>query len=148
MSKFLISTIIVILVITGAYVYFNNSAIAPENTASDSNPLPSVSPETPIGGINEPPSGSAKIFNVSGKSFSFDPAEIRVKTGDRVHINFSDTGGFHDLVIDGYNVRTERLNTGGQGSVDFVASTSGTFEFYCSVDGHRDSGMKGKLIVE
>jgi len=133
MSKFLISTIIVILVIAGAYVYFNNSAIAPENTAGTNN---SSSPDT------------VKTFNISGQSFSFDPAEIRVKTGDRVHINFSDTGGFHDLVIDGYNVRTERLNTGGQGSVDFVASTSGTFEFYCSVDGHRDSGMKGKLIVE
>jgi plastocyanin len=91
---------------------------------------------------------AVKVFNVSGENFAFDVKEMRVKEGDTVTINFTSADGFHDLVIDEFNARTEREQTGGTSSVTFVASKAGTFEYYCSVGQHRVNGMVGNLIVE
>ncbi len=89
-----------------------------------------------------------RMIMVSGKNFEFDVKEIRVKKGEKVTIHFESADGFHDFVIDGYNVRTEKLKTGGMQMVTFVADKAGTFEYYCSVGSHRANGMVGKLIVE
>lgn len=89
-----------------------------------------------------------KTFKITGQNFRFLQNEIRVKMGDRVRIEFESTGGFHDFVIDKFNAKTSQVNTGGKASVEFVADTTGEFEFYCSVGQHRQMGMKGKLIVE
>ncbi len=90
----------------------------------------------------------AKMFMVNGSNFVFDVKEIRVKEGDTVTIHFMSADGFHDLVIDEFNARTEKLQTGGMSMVTFVANKKGTFEYYCSVGSHRAKGMVGKLIVE
>lgn len=34
------------------------------------------------------------------------------------------------------------------GKMRFTPMEAGEYEFYCSVEGHREAGMKGKLIVE
>lgn len=91
----------------------------------------------------------AKTFKVGGENFKFNPAEIRVKKGDQVRIEFSNVGGWpHDWVIDEYNVRTPQRNVGESAVVEFKADKAGTFEYYCSVGQHRQQGMKGNLIVE
>lgn len=36
---------------------------------------------------------------------------------------------------------------GGSGTVEFTPSEPGEYEFFCSVTGHRDAGMKGTLVV-
>src|SRR3989344_1308173 len=45
------------------------------------------------------------VVNVSGKKFAFTPAEIKVKQGQKVKIIFTNTEGFHDFFIDGFNPR-------------------------------------------
>lgn len=90
----------------------------------------------------------AKVFTLSGKNFSFNTSEIRVKKGDMVTINFTSADGFHDVVIDEFSAKTERVRTGGTSSMTFVANKAGTFEYYCSVGQHRMNGMVGKLVVE
>ena len=109
-----------------------------------------VVPETPISqnGNNAAPEGKAVSFDVTGKNFEFNMKEIKVKEGDTVTINFKSESGFHDFVLDEFNVRTEQLQSGGTESVTFVANKKGTFEYYCSVGSHRSMGMVGKLIVE
>ncbi|MDO8600386.1 MAG: cupredoxin domain-containing protein [bacterium] len=92
--------------------------------------------------------GQTKVFKITGQNFAFSQNEIRVKKGDRVKIEFESTGGFHDWTNDTFNARTAQVNTGGKAFVEFVADTTGEFEFYCSVGNHRQMGMKGKLIVE
>lgn len=96
----------------------------------------------------EEPVEEIKTFAISGKNFTFSQKEIRVKKGDRVKIDFTSTDGFHDWVIDEFAAATEKVNTGGSTSVEFVADQVGTFEYYCSVGQHRAMGMVGKLIVE
>jgi nitrite reductase (NO-forming) len=90
----------------------------------------------------------AKIIEVIGKNFSFSPAEIKVKQGDKIKIVFINQEGFHDWKIDEFNAATNKINAGNQATVEFVADKTGTFEYYCSVGTHRQMGMVGKLIVQ
>ena len=97
---------------------------------------------------NRAMTGETKTFTVNGNNFAFSPSEIRVKQGDTVKIEFKNTGGFHDWVLDEFNARTKQLPDGQSETITFVADKKGTFEFYCSVGKHREMGMKGNLIVE
>ncbi|MEK7463052.1 MAG: cupredoxin domain-containing protein [Patescibacteria group bacterium] len=89
-----------------------------------------------------------KEIAVSSKNFEYSVREIRVKKGDKIRINFTNTEGFHDWVIDEFNAKTEKINAGGSSSIEFTADKTGAFEYYCSVGSHRQMGMVGKLIVE
>lgn len=92
--------------------------------------------------------GETKTFTVTGQNFSFSPGEIKVKKGDTVKITFKNVGGFHNFVLDEFNVKTEQIGNGESADVSFVADREGTFEYYCGVGNHRQMGMVGKLIVE
>ncbi|MDX6725248.1 MAG: hypothetical protein QOK49_53 [Baekduia sp.] len=52
----------------------------------------------------------------------------------------------HDIVIDGKG-KGQEVESGGTSS--FTASFApGTYTYYCSVQGHREAGMEGKLTVK
>lgn len=89
-----------------------------------------------------------KSFTVEGGNYYFNPKEIRVNKGDTVKINFKNLEGYHTFVIDNYNVSMGPINQGITKSAEFKADKTGTFEYYCNIDGHRMMGMTGKLIVE
>jgi uncharacterized cupredoxin-like copper-binding protein len=67
------------------------------------------------------------------------PGEITVKMANK-------SGTPHDIVIDGKG-KGEVVRNGAvsQFTADF---TAGTYTFYCSVAGHRQAGMQGKLTVK
>lgn len=88
------------------------------------------------------------VIDITGDNFTYDIKEIRIKQGDTVTINFSSVEGFHDWVIDEFDAKTTRIDEGESTSVTFVADRAGTFEFYCSVSGHREKGQVGALTVE
>lgn len=96
----------------------------------------------------EPADNEVKIFNVTGKNFSFSLDEIRVNKGDTVKIVFTSTSGLHDWTVDEFNAATKQVTAGNTTEVEFVASEIGIFEYYCSVGSHRALGMVGNLIVE
>ena len=87
-------------------------------------------------------------FEIDGTNFAFSIKEIKVKKGDTIKIVFSSKEGFHDWVVDEFDVATEKITTGNTTEVEFVADQKGEFEYYCSVGNHRQLGMVGKLIVE
>jgi nitrosocyanin len=91
---------------------------------------------------------NVKEFSISAKPFSFTPATMTVKKGDKVKITLTDKEGMHDLVIDEFNVKTKVLSAGETDTVEFTADKAGTYEYYCSVSNHRAMGMVGKLIVQ
>ncbi len=126
-----------------------NPSPSPEPTpAPEPSPTPNPNPRPVKDDIDDVDIAPAKLFNITGKNFSFSQTEIRVKKGDRVVINFESTEGFHDWVVDEFNAHTDRVNPGTKTSVEFIAGQTGTFEYYCSVSIHRAAGMKGQLIVE
>lgn len=55
--------------------------------------------------------------------------------------------GPHDLVVDGYGVRTPLLDPGNSVPVTVALDKAGTYEYYCSVPGHKEGGMVGTLVV-
>lgn len=127
----------------GEQTYLTPSTYATPNTSTSTGSTgsqqvatssPTVLPET-------------KSFTVTGQNFSFSPATMTVKKGDKVRITFQNQSGTHDLVVDGYNVRTKVLSGGQSETIEFTANQSGSFEYYCSVGSHRQMGMKGTLIV-
>ncbi|MCL4880158.1 MAG: cupredoxin domain-containing protein [Anaerolineae bacterium] len=75
---------------------------------------------------------------------------LQASVGKVVKINLLNADPVeHDLVIDGYNVTTGKLyHFGEQKSVVFQVSESGEFVYFCSVPGHREMGMEGRLVVE
>lgn len=99
-------------------------------------------------GVEAAPVGEIKEFTIDGSNFKFTPDSITVNKGDTVKINFKDDDGTHNLTIDNYDVNTGTLTAGKMAVVQFVANKAGTFEYYCAVDGHREQGMVGTLIVQ
>lgn len=131
-----VGTAVLILVAIGAYFVFGtnkNLSVAP------------VTNSTPTSEALQDP--NIKTFNVDGSSFAFSPDSITVNKGDSVKIIFKDTDGRHDLVIDGYNVKTDIIGPGKTDTIEFTATKTGTFEYYCSLPGHKAQGMTGKLVV-
>ena len=108
----------------------------------DETPVPETNSEEMVveGAINE--------VTVEGVSYSLTPATIRVKAGETVRLTYTSNEDGHDLVIDELNVRTRLLNRGESETVEFTPVNPGTYSYYCSVIGHRESGMVGTLIVE
>jgi plastocyanin len=99
-------------------------------------------------GSSEEATSTEKVFTLDSFNFGYSETEIRVKEGDTVTINLTNSEGFHDWVVDEFSAATEKIREGGETSVTFVADESGTFEYYCSVGSHRAAGMVGSLIVE
>lgn len=111
-------------------------------------PSTTTPPQEPSAIAPANPETTIKSFTVTGGNFTFSPNQMTVKKGDTVKITFVNDEGFHDLVIDEFNVRTTKLAAGKSETVEFVADKTGGFEFYCSVGTHRQMGMKGTLVVE
>ncbi len=130
--------IIVLLIIGGLAYYAMQPSYTPQNSQNNSE----------NNGQNNVVAPVEKSFTVDGQNFSFSLTEIKVNLGDKVKITFNNVSGFHNFVLDEFNVKMDPFQGPGTREVQFVADKTGTFEFYCSVNNHRQMGMKGKLIVE
>lgn len=146
----IVVVLIVILLIGGVIAYFltqsQNKTMLPGTVNDSSSNATKAIEEEAEADIAE--LDDLAVVNVSAKNYAYTPQEIRVLEGETVKIVLDVTEGTHDLVIDEFNVRTDVINAGSQSEVTFVADKAGEFEFYCSLPGHRQLGMVGKLIVE
>ena len=147
--------IIVVLLIAGGVIMLTKNDTAPtipstpdtvvSQPTSTSDMIASMMPEA-SGSVM--PAGPVKTFTVTGSNFKFTPATLSVNKGDTVKITFNNSGGSHDFVIDEFNVQAPVIQSGASETVQFVASKTGSFDYYCSVDGHRSMGMQGVLTVK
>lgn len=112
------------------------------------------------------------LFLVEMTSFAFAPDVLEVSVGDVVEIAIQNVEPvLHDFTIDeidsdvhisflGGTGQHEHqdpeidadvhfaLTEAGSGIVHLEINEPGEFTFYCSVPGHRESGMVGTLLVE
>ena len=74
---------------------------------------------------------------------------LRVKPGDTVQVTLiNGDGAEHDWVAPDLHAQTDRVTSKGGSSVTvFKADKAGDFAYYCSVPGHRQAGMEGKITV-
>ena len=132
------------------YVVFWSGSKAPQNVVNnqtDQN-VQATLPTSSVVPVTDSAPVANKTFTVTGQNFSFSPAQIKVKKGEVIKIVFKNAAGFHDFMIDKYNVRAQRIQGGSEEVITFTADKTGSFEYYCSVGTHRAQGMKGTLIVE
>jgi nitrite reductase (NO-forming) len=74
---------------------------------------------------------------------------LRVAEGDVVQVTLINNDGVeHDVVFPEFGAGTDKVARKGASSVTvFRADKSGEFPYFCSLPGHRQAGMEGKLVV-
>lgn len=80
----------------------------------------------------------------------FEPATITVKRGTPVRLTLTSTGALeHDWVVDNLDGKKVEVHAAPNASatVEFTPMAAGSYEFHCSIPGHREAGMKGTLVV-
>jgi len=75
--------------------------------------------------------------------------DLRVKQGDKVQVTVSNgEASTHNWYLEQYAVQIQDLaGAGARGSAEFTADTAGNFEYFCTIPGHKEAGMKGTFIV-
>ena len=77
--------------------------------------------------------------------------ELTTQSGESVRVTLINGDGMlHDFSIEGLGVQTPLLSAKGA-TTDIVFSATqaqaGTYDYYCTVSGHRQAGMAGKFVV-
>lgn len=118
-------------------------------------------------------SGSDDTITVQAKNVKFEPDSLIISTDMMVTMTLENLDGQeHDLQVDGLDVEVssggatgdEHGGGGAQGdngdvlaihtganetsSIVFMAMEKGTYEFHCTITGHKEAGMVGTLVIE
>jgi len=74
---------------------------------------------------------------------------LKARVGDTLEIRISSgEGAQHDIVIPDLNVASAKFDSStGATTVKFKVTKAGSFDYYCTIAGHRQIGMEGKLEV-
>jgi plastocyanin len=90
--------------------------------------------------------GGATTVQLTAKDFSFTPATISAKAGQKVTVSFKNDGSVeHNFSISSLKVDKD-LEKGASATVSFTPSQAGSIEFFCKY--HKVSNnMVGTLTV-
>jgi uncharacterized cupredoxin-like copper-binding protein len=103
------------------------------------------------GGGGGTTAAGGEAVSLSETEFKIDPATVNVNQSGTVTLRITNNGKIdHAFEIEGQGIEEQKTDTIGPGeSADLTVelSKSGEYEFYCPVDGHRQQGMEGMLIV-
>ena len=103
--------------------------------------------ETTSAVTNAPAPAAAQTISVGAKEFAFDPSAIEVAADSEFTVELTNTGVIeHDFTITGQESAKIVAAGGATASGSFTLS-AGTYEYFCSVVGHKESGMIGTLTV-
>ena len=94
-------------------------------------------------------SGVAGSVELTATDFKFDPSTVELaKSGEMTFTLVNDGQTTHALEIEGQGIEEEsdEVDAGGTTALT-VDLKPGGYEFYCPVDGHREMGMEGTLVV-
>jgi len=109
-------------------------------------------------------------ITVEATDFTYDPVSITVPAGQPVTLTLKNTGKVeHDFVIDKIKVANVEASDSGPAAhhqmnqpeydlhffakaretavLQFTAMEPGEYEIFCSIEGHKEAGMIGELIV-
>ncbi len=89
----------------------------------------------------------AREIEMTGTSFAFDPEEITVAAGEDITIVLTADDILHDCTLEDAEGHVA-ADAGETASGGMRIDEPGTYTYYCSVEGHREAGMEGTLVVE
>jgi cytochrome c oxidase subunit 2 len=88
----------------------------------------------------------ARTVAVRGEAFRYSPEEVTVRRGESVAIELGAVDVEHDYVSDELDLHVH-AGAGETQRGGLTAATAGTYTVYCSISGHRDAGMEGRIVV-
>jgi uncharacterized cupredoxin-like copper-binding protein len=110
----------------------------------------SSSPATTPAGSSMSSGGAGQTIDIpiSDSGFSFTKTSATAHAGTVTLKSVNPQSVPHDISIkgNGVNATGEQVSNGGTSTVT-ADLKPGTYEFYCSVPGHEQAGMKGTLTV-
>jgi len=80
------------------------------------------------------------------KDIEFASAPATIPAGEAVLAIDNQGAILHNVTFEGADVAVEA--EGGQSASDTFTLEPGTYDYYCSVPGHREAGMEGSVTVE
>jgi cytochrome c oxidase subunit 2 len=89
-----------------------------------------------------------RVIEITARRFAFEPAEVEATVGEHLQLVVRSADGVHGLEIKKLKIKKEVPRGGEPVTIDFTATTEGTFPILCSEycgKGHTD--MTGVLIV-
>jgi uncharacterized cupredoxin-like copper-binding protein len=115
----------------------------------------------------QPSSPAPKTVTITLNEFQFQPAEITAGVGQPIKLVLKNSGTvLHDFVSTDAMVEVMEehgaahdmggmdttmhaaIEAGQQSTLEFKATQAGTYTFLCTIAGHKEAGMVGKLIVK
>jgi uncharacterized cupredoxin-like copper-binding protein len=93
---------------------------------------------------------AGQAVSIGEAEFKLDPSSVQVDQAGTVTFRVTNNGTIdHALEVDGQGVEeeTETIKPGQSAELTVDLSKDGSYEIYCPIDGHRDSGMEGTLTV-
>jgi uncharacterized cupredoxin-like copper-binding protein len=117
------------------------------------------------------PSKPATDITVEMTDFAYTPSSITVPAGAPVTVTVKNTGNIeHDFVVEKVNATTKVIEDSGSDAhhahgeeqnydlhvsanagettvFELTVAEPGTYEIFCSVEGHKEAGMIGELVV-
>lgn len=93
--------------------------------------------------------GGGGAVQIGETEYKLDPSDPTVKAGSVTFDVSNDGTTTHNLQIEGNGVEetTDSLSPGDTGQLT-VDLKPGTYEMYCTIDGHKDLGMDGTITVQ
>lgn len=148
MKNIVIVVIIIILVIIGGYFIYKG-AYPSKTQEGVGSQVPSGQQGGGTGGGGQQAEEPREI-KVLVTEFAFSPPLIEVKAGERIKLVLTNVGTTpHDFKIKqvGFEIATDLIQPTETTTLEFVAPDVGEYTFICSLPGHLESGMYGKLKV-
>lgn len=124
---------------------FGSSPLIAQATSQDVKPRPDVrfTLRTDIA------EGQLVYISESGPTKGQVNPDLRVPENAVVQISvINGDGAIHDIAVPEFGAQSEQvIGKGAATAIVFRAGKSGTFEYLCTLPGHKAAGMFGKLIV-
>ena len=117
------------------------------------------------------PAKPATDITVEMIDFAYNPSSITIPAGEPVTLTLKNTGNIeHDFVVEKIDATTKVIqdsgsdahhahgekqnydlhasaNAGDTTVIQLTVAEPGTYEVFCSVEGHKEAGMIGELIA-
>jgi plastocyanin len=89
----------------------------------------------------------APTIEVTAVDFGLRPAQIRIRAGQTVNLALANRGVIvHDLTIPALQFHLA-AQPGQRAVGSLTVPRPGTYDIYCTIAGHREAGMAGRLVV-
>jgi uncharacterized cupredoxin-like copper-binding protein len=94
------------------------------------------------------PAASGTGLQVQAGDLFFKPATLALPANTSVTITITNGGALpHNFNIDQLNIHTPDIAPGQSAQVT-VKGAAGTYQYYCSIPGHKQAGMVGTLTIK